>query len=413
MATIGDGLAVHDDPVRAAEVAARQALEPLGDRPSELLCVFVCTDDRESFAAAIARVRDLAAPRVLVGCTAGGVLGGGQGVEHASAASVWAARLPRARIRPFHLDVMRTDHGVRVVGIPEVTTDDQVAVLLADPYTFPVTAFVEHTNTVLPGFPFVGALASPAGDGPLWLGLDGSVKARGAVGLMIGGAVGWRAAVSQGCRPIGPTMVVTRAEGNILYEFAGVPALSRLEEIISALPYDEQPLAAHGLQIGIAMDEYAERHEHGDFLIRGLLGAERETGAVLVGDVVGVGQSVRLHLRDARSAQLGLVETLAGVRGRGALRSVDGALLFSCNGRGTATFPSADHDILAVRTALGTHGVAGFFAAGEIGPVAGRNHVHGFTASILAFGRRDTASSTSAAAQTAAAGSAADREAGS
>jgi small ligand-binding sensory domain FIST len=389
MATIGDGLAVHEDPVRAAEVAARQALDPLGDRRADLVCLFACTDDRDGFTAAIDRVRDLSAPRALLGCTAEGVLGGGQGVERLPAVSVWAARLPGVSIRTFQLDMLRTAEGAGVIGLPEITANDHVGVLIADPFTFPAGSFVEMTNDVLPGFPLVGGLASRPGEGSSWLAVDEAVRDSGAVGAVIRGGTGWRTVVSQGCRPIGPAMAVTRAEGNILYELAGMPAVSKLEEVLSALSPDERELATTGLQIGMAMDEYAERHEQGDFLIRGLIGADRESGAILVGDVMEVGRTVRFQLRDARSAQVDLADTLAGVRGPGALTSVDGALLFSCNGRGAATFPSADHDVLAVRTALGTRGVAGFFAAGEIGPVGGRNHLHGFTASILAFGHRD------------------------
>ena len=33
--------------------------------------------------------------------------------------------------------------------------------------------------------------------------------------------------------------------------------------------------------------------------------------------------------------------------------------------------------------AVGGGAVAGMFCAGEVGPVRGRNHVHGFTASVL------------------------------
>jgi small ligand-binding sensory domain FIST len=390
MATIGDGLSLDDDPVRAAEAAARQAVGRLaGRRHPELVCVFACTDDRERFAEAITRVHDLTQPGALLACTAQGVLGGGQGVESVPAVSVWAGKIPKARVEGFHLDIRRSDQGVRVVGLPEVTAFHQLAVILADAHSFPIAAFVEHTNKVLPGFPFVGGLAARSGDNPAFLGLGREVKERGAIGVMLRGSFGWRAAVSQGCRPIGPAMTVTRSEGNIIYELAGTPALPKLEEIISALSYEEQRLAANGLQFGIAMDEYSERHEQGDFLVRGLVGADRDSGAILVGDVVEVGRTVGLQLRDARSAQLDLADTLAGFTGRSGLARVDGALLFSCNGRGAATFPSADHDILAVRTGLGTHGVAGFFAAGEIGPVAGANHVHGFTASILAFGVKD------------------------
>jgi small ligand-binding sensory domain FIST len=178
-------------------------------------------------------------------------------------------------------------------------------------------------------------------------------------------------------------MVVTRAEDNVLLELAGQPALARLEDIVSALDEEDRELVASGLQIGVAMDEYAERHERGDFLIRGVIGIDPEREAVAIGDVLEVGQTVRFQVRDAETADEDLYELLdAHVENGG---RVDGALLFSCNGRGSAMFGSADHDALAVRDTLGPIGVAGFFAAGEVGPVAGHNHVHGFTASILVF----------------------------
>jgi small ligand-binding sensory domain FIST len=48
-------------------------------------------------------------------------------------------------------------------------------------------------------------------------------------------------------------------------------------------------------------------------------------------------------------------------------------------------FATPDHDVAAVRGELGVEHVGGFFASGEIGPVGGRNHVHGVTATVLAF----------------------------
>jgi small ligand-binding sensory domain FIST len=175
-------------------------------------------------------------------------------------------------------------------------------------------------------------------------------------------------------------MAVTRAERNVLLELAGSPAYARLVEIVTALPPAEQELAARGLQLGIAIDEYAEEHGRGDFLIRGVVGVDDQTGGVAVGDVVEVGQTVRFQVRDAAGAGEDLTELLGGAE-----HPARGALVFSCNGRGTTMFPSADHDVRAVQSALGAEGVAGFFAAGEIGPVGGRNHLHGFTASVLAF----------------------------
>jgi small ligand-binding sensory domain FIST len=131
------------------------------------------------------------------------------------------------------------------------------------------------------------------------------------------------------------------------------------------------------------MNEYAERHERGDFLIRGVIGIDPEREAVAIGDVVDVGRTVRFQVRDAATADEDLYDLLDAHREE--LGRIDGALLFSCNGRGSAMFGNADHDPVALRDTLGPIGMAGFFAAGEVGPVGGTNHVHGFTASVLVF----------------------------
>ncbi|NMI01965.1 histidine kinase [Pseudonocardia sp. K10HN5] len=383
----GDGLAVGPDLRGAAEVAVAQALAPLGGATPDLLCVFVAGGGRgadgDAAAQAGLRAMELGGARTTIGATAGGVIGDGRGVEDVPAVAAWAAILPGVEIRPFRLTVERSETGADVTGLPQLRADDRLAVLLVDPYSFPTGGFLQRCNAVLPGFPLVGGLASVAsGPGGNRLFLDGEVLLGGAVGALLGGDVAARAIVSQGCRPIGPTMVVTRAERNLLVELAGAPAYTRLGEIVTALPPAEQELVGRGLQLGVAMNEYAEEHGRGDFLIRGVLGIDVESGAVAVGDVVGVGQSVRFQVRDAAAADEDLTELLAGAVADGPAR---GALLFSCNGRGRAMFPSADHDVGAVRAGLGTDGVAGFFAAGEIGPVGGRNHLHGFTASVLAF----------------------------
>jgi small ligand-binding sensory domain FIST len=392
MVRFGDGLAVGPDLVRAAESAVRQATEPLGGRPPDLLCVFVSHEDPGAVAEAGRRAMEVVDAGTTLGCSAGGVIAGGRGVEATSAVAAWAAVLPGVRRQGFQLAARQGPDGMLVGGLPERGPDDAVAVLLTDPYSFPAGEFVESPSDALAGLPLVGGLASgQRGPGSTRLFLDGRVVEQGAVGVVLGGPVAVRTLVSQGCRPIGPTMIVTKAEGNVLLELAGVPAYRKLEEIAAALPPDDQTLALRGLHIGIAMNEYAEEHERGDFLIRGVIGADPQRDAVAVGNVVEVGQTVRFQVRDSDAAHDELEELLTRFRTDG---PVEGALLFSCNGRGAALFSSADHDVLALHRGLGITGVAGFFAAGEIGPVAGRNHVHGFTASVLAFAAAESEESS-------------------
>jgi small ligand-binding sensory domain FIST len=382
MARFGDGLALGPDLSNAAVSAVEQALAPLSAAP-DLVCVFISGDDPEEIAAAARRAALAAAPALMIGCSASGVIGGGRGVEDAGAVSAWAAVLPGARLEAFRLETLKAEDKLIVVGMPEGQDDDVVGLLLADPYSFPVDAFVERSDDALPGLALVGGLAEAGEHGEARLFVDGDVYEDGAVGVVIGGAVTAATVVSQGARPIGPDMVVTKADENVLYELAGVPALEKLEQIVLELPEDEQELAGRGLLIGVAMDEYADEHERGDFLVRGVVGADTDSGAIAIGDVVDVGRTVRFQVRDAGAAE----EELTALLERFDLAPVEGALLISCNGRGQAMFPDSDHDAKVLDRAFGPAGVGGFFAAGEIGPVAGRNHVHGFTASILAFGR--------------------------
>ena len=386
MARFGDGMSTDPDLAVAAERATAQALAPLGGRRPDLVCVFVCTPDPDDVEVVAGRVSALADPHHLIGCSAAGVIGGSSAVEHQSSVSVWAALLPGATVRTFDLEVLRTDDGAAVVGMPAPRDDDRVCLLLGDPYTFPADGFVERANTELPGLPIAGGMASGLrGPGSSRLVVDSRVLDRGAVGAMVSGAVGVTTVVSQGCRPVGPTMVVTASDGAMLLGLAGTPALDKLEQVLGELSAEDQALASMGLHLGVVMDEYADEHERGGFLVRNVVGVDRARRGVVVGDSVPVGRTVRFQVRDAQSASEDLDEMLAGARAASDLQHVEGALLFTCTGRGGHLFASADHDVAKLREHFEQVPVAGFFANGEIGAVAGRNHLHGFTASIVTF----------------------------
>jgi small ligand-binding sensory domain FIST len=220
-------------------------------------------------------------------------------------------------------------------------------------------------------------LASAArGPGGNRLVLDGAVTTTGAVGVLLEQPV--QTVVSQGCRPIGDPMTVTRAERNIIYELAGRPAMERLQELASVASPADRVLLQSGVHLGQVVDEHRDVFERGDFVIRNVLGADRNLGAIAVGDEVEIGSTVQFQVRDAASADEDLRFLLDGRRG-------DGALVFTCNGRGTQLFGIPDHDAQVVHEALDGAATAGMFCAGEIGPIGGRSFLHGFTASVLLF----------------------------
>ena len=382
MARFGDALATGADLVNAAERAALDALEQVDGR-AELVCFFVCGADPEEVVLAGKRVMDLAGEAITLGCSATGVIGGGRGVENQGAVSVWCAHLPDVEITPFRLDTVVDEDHLAVVGMREPSPRDRVAIMFANPYEFPTQAFVRETTVALGGLPVVGGMADGMrGEESVRLFCAGDVADNGAIGVLVGGEGVLGTVVSQGCRPVGPSMAVTKAEGNLLLELAGVSAYAKLEELVESLSEEDRELAARGLHIGVAMDEYADRHEQGDFLVRSLEGADPELGALTIGDMVEVGQTVRFQVRDAGTADEDLARRLAEF---GAENTVGSGLLFSCNGRGSVMFSHPDHDVLTVRRILGGSAIGGFFAAGEIGPVGGVNHVHTYTACLLTF----------------------------
>jgi small ligand-binding sensory domain FIST len=190
--------------------------------------------------------------------------------------------------------------------------------------------------------------------------------------------------VSQGAAPVGPEMTITAAHDNVIEELASKPAIERLREALAGLEPREQQLAASGLMLGIVIDENRPEYERGDFLVRPIIAADAGAGSIALGERIRVGQTVRMQIRDGVSADEDLRVALGTQAAALGSARAAGALLFTCNGRGSHMFETPDHDAMAVEDALGVP-AGGFFCAGEIGPVGGRNFLHGFTATMALF----------------------------
>ncbi|MGH2868839.1 MAG: FIST signal transduction protein [Solirubrobacteraceae bacterium] len=381
--TIGAAVSTASDPSAAATEAAAQAGRALGG-DADLALVFASGAHLNAPEATLEGVRDAIAPATLIGCGAAGVLGGGRELESGTAVAVWAASLGDGRARSFHARIVGEEGQEMLEGLPELAGDGAL-ILLSDPYSFPTDSVLTGLADAAPGIPILGGLASARiadGSGALFIGDE--VREHGAVGVALEG-VELLPCVSQGAAPLGRELTITAAEGNVILELAGRPAIETIEQVIAELALPDRALVAAGLLLGIVIDSGQPEYEQGDFLVRGVLGADPATGAVAVGTTVEAGQVVRLHARDARSADADLRRELRlrteAIGGEPAA----GALVFSCNGRGQQMFGPCDHDATAVEAELGGAPAAGFFAAGEIGPVGGRSFLHAFTATVAVF----------------------------
>lgn len=387
----------HGSPEQALEQLLQETRERLADAPVHLALWFASDLYLADWAAMARRLHAALGRPVLLGCSSGGVIGADQELEMRPGMSLLAAHLPDVRLAPFRVVPWELETAgasapqrfwAELTGV--APQEEPIFLVIPDPMTCDATALVAGLNIAFPRRPIVGGLASSSGrHGGRWLILNDSLVADGAVGVAMTGNVTLETIVSQGCRPIGASYIITRAEEHLLHEIGSRPAVTVLQEILETLPPADQRLAQQALFLGIAMDERKYPLERGDFLIRNLMAADMEAGTLTVGERLQVGQTVQFHLRDARAATEDLQQLLRQTaEGRGP--SPAGGVLFDCLGRGRGLFGRSHHDVQLIRAATGACPVGGFFCNGEIGPVGGVNYLHGYTASLGLFRPKQT-----------------------
>lgn len=425
------GLSLQAETAPAVAQAADVVRMGLMGRAPDLAVVFFSSHHAEHAPEVLRTVRRELGPRTILGVSGEGVIGGRVEVERAPGVSILAACLPGTELKPFTADDfpalkagVENEHDKLAAAIG-ADQDLRATLLFVDPFTLPTVNLVPALNECRARLPdgsraglLLGGMASSGrGPGGNALLLNDRVVRQGAVGISIRNLPGVRGVrvdslVSQGCVGFGPSMIVTRAKGNVITQLSGRPALEVIQEVIGELPEERREKLKTGLFLGRVINEYKDRFGRGDFLIRAVIGVDQSNGAVAVNDLVRIGQTVRLHMRDALTASddLGLMLDAQRLHAPPA-----GALLITCNGRGTRLFSTHSHDAAKVSQAFapglggpelakggeiieapGLPGVglaagerhvplAGFFAAGEIGPVGGDSFVHGHTACVAFF----------------------------
>lgn len=379
------------------EAAVTEVLETVRQRLPEqqahLSVVFASPHHLKALPDLLPVVQERLAAHTLLGCTGGGVIGDRREVENRPGLALMAAHLPGVRIEPFHIEQADLEESwsdtywqQRLAASPET---EPTFVLLPDPFTIDAQKLLDTFNSAFPQRPVLGGLASGGqSPGSCALFLNGDVV-HGAIGAVLEGNFILRTVVSQGCKPIGQSQVITRCEDHVIYELSGRPALDVIRETLAALAPEDQALARTALLMGRVIDEYKEQFDRGDFLMRTFMGADPPSGAIAVGDRFRPGQTVQLHVRDATTAREDLHLLMDMLTSDLAARPARGALLFSCNGRGAHLYGEPDHDSRVVAATTGAIPMAGFFCNGEIGPIGNTNFLHGFTASIGIFQEKE------------------------
>ncbi|MEX0682907.1 MAG: FIST N-terminal domain-containing protein [Dehalococcoidia bacterium] len=181
-----------------------------------------------------------------------------------------------------------------------------------------------------------------------------------------------------GWDPFGPERIITRSEGNVLYEMDGQSALALyktyLGEYASELP-------ASGLRFPLAL----RRETTGDPVVRTILAVDEEGQSLTFAGDVPEGHYARLM--KANFDRLIDGATGAAVASQESLRNSrpELAILISCVGRKLVLQQRIEEEVEGVRDALnGNPALAGFYSYGELAPFAksGKCELHNQTMTV-------------------------------
>jgi small ligand-binding sensory domain FIST len=402
------GLSTHPDALDALDQACTQVMLGLSGPPIALAMVFLSKHHVHEAEPISRHARIALNTQHVIGCSAESVIGGTFELEGSPGISILAIAGRGVRVHPFSSDEVPLNleeqsaeavnqAAERLLGPKETLRG---AVMLADPFTTPVIKLFPNLNRLLDGRAVVGGMASAASDpgSNVMLAASGdSVRPSGLVGVALHGNIQIDTVVSQGCAPIGPNLVITKCKKNLVFEVGGKPVFAAIREIVEALDDSQREQIKQGLFVGRVIDEYKHQFGRGDYLIRGIMGADERSGSIAVGDLMRVGQTIRLHIRDGQTARQDLEMLMDAQQLHG---PPAGCLLVSCNGRGQRLFgrPNVDASTVtrafaplepgetrakighAIDTQPGPVPLAGFFGAGEFGPIGRSNFLHGHTA---------------------------------
>lgn len=401
-------LSVRTESASAAKEATERALSRLGEGAPDLALLFITAPHAPQAALMASLIQQVSGARHVVTCSARGVIGEGIEIEETPGASLMLAAIPGVKVSPFRVDELPKVpdkpspdwHKDTFAEALYVERDHAGTLLFCDPYSVPLVRALPAISIASRAMPVLGGFASSAKQpGQNAIGLNDDIRDSGGVGLSLSGDLHIEGVVSQGCKPIGPTMVVTKARDNIIQQLGGKRAVDMLKEVVSQLPASERVALAKGMLLGKVINEYRDRFGQGDFLIRGVHSIDATTGAIVANDFFRVGQTVQIHIRDAQTAHADLDMLLDAQKLKA---RPEAGLVFSCVSRGKKFFREPHHDAAVISRAFsptqagvqqaksGQHidvstshtPLAGFFADGEFGPVGDQSYLHTMTTSL-------------------------------
>ncbi len=386
MMRVGVGQSQRTALADALEDAATIAMGNAQLAKADLAVVFATVDYQADYGQLFHTIHEVSGCDHLVGCSGMSVLTSAGEIEGEPAVAVLVLRSDDVSAMPFLVssdDSSMIGAAIRERISPKLN-ENSLLVVLPDVRCISPEALVHQIGEDGNRLPIVGAAASGSPDGQyIYEWLDGEVVEAGVAGMLLTGAIHTEIGVAQGCQPIGRSLEITRAEGNVIYEVNGGPALDGLQGALESLSTEDLRQSGRVVFIGIAMEKENPAPQRGDFLVRNLVGYDKESGAIAVSESVSEGQLIQFHLRNSSSADKEIQEIVLDLHKRTREQPPAFGMYFNCLGRGKGLYGEANHDIQIIKQRFPDLPVIGFFGNAEFAPIGGRNFAHAYTGALV------------------------------
>ena len=365
----------------AAERATVMAMGNAGIAKADLAIVFATLNYQTEYEHLYQAVHSNANCDELIGCSGMSVLTSAGEFEEEPTLAVMVIRSDQLSAASFSARGTAAEVGEQIQkDIQSGRDDDSLLVIFPDVRAVNPAELVKHIGDDGTELPLVGAAVSGDATGAQMYHWRGEEATEGGLtGILLTGDFNTEIGVAQGCQPVGRPREVTRAEGRVIFELDGEPALENFKGTLQLLTQDDIRRSGGTVFVGIAMDPENRNPIRGDFLIRNLIGINEEHDALAVSEEVTEGQLVQFHLRNPNAAAEEIQVILTRLAEKTREHPPAFGLYFNCLGRGKGLYGVANHDIGVIQEKFPGLPVIGFFGNSEFAPIGGRNFAHAYT----------------------------------
>ena len=374
----------HSQSLSTAEAAERATLMAMGNAgiaKADLAIVFATINYQTEYEDLYQAVHSNSNCDELIGCSGMSVLTSAGEFEEEPALAVMVIRSEQLSAVSFSARGTASEVNDQIQeNIQSGSDDDSLLVIFPDVRALNPAELVKHIGSDGAALPVVGAAVSGDATGAQMYHWKGKEATEGGLtGVLLTGDFSTEIGVAQGCQPIGRPREITKAEGRVIFELDGEPALENFKGTLQLLTQDDIRKSGGTVFVGIAMDPENKNPIRGDFLIRNLVGINEEHAALAVSEEVTEGQLVQFHLRNPNAAAEEIQVIIAQLAEKTREHTPAFGLYFNCLGRGKGLYGAANHDIGVIQEKFPGLPVIGFFGNSEFAPIGGRNFAHAYT----------------------------------